>query len=1157
MRAPLITVIATIALALPAATAAAKTLSYHSPGYTGTAKIPAVTPKPIAPIALGTGKYPSVIVDPAGTGHIQFSTDGTQTQTADSVSYCRLARGQKGCAATSSLTPDAPAGGTSGAFSGNLPVANADTAGPVALDQGNALYLVDHRFPDVFPQPGGGTGADNTFLWASQDGGTTFDNPVIIGDNKMSGGAIAYGGENSPSIGTITRTETGGTVFQGIGAGQFTKAKALLGPGDQAYDGSLAVDGDVPIAAFDDLSSTTFVRKWTGLGSVNDPTMWTRASFPGSAPRITGGPTGVFVLYRDKLVGGNVLVRRFVAGQPSGNPVQLAGAVDNPTISENPGGGLAVAWTDQAGVQLRTSSDGIAWTPPQLIAAAPTGGGTIGDLALAATADGGGFATYVANPTGADSVGTVMASVLGTQRTTGQPGLGQLPGGGIGSPMGDQLATSTCTTAKFGAVTAEVEAGCYAHDKSNPDVDVSLGSINLNGLEIIPDVGVRIAINPKQHQIDTSGTVTVVLKGHGLNLTIFRGSLHVKLPTASVGTDLFDFAELKPPVLAGFPIDGDIDVQLVNGGVRVPISLKLPSEFGGITGSAVLTATLSQGLNLDSVEFKVGDVSIGAVELKDLDIKYERSGNKWSGSGTINVPTGGKLFSLALAIEFDDGAYKSGSFVVGLPYPGVPLDLNDTPPQLYLDKGGLSFGLSPISLGGTIEFGITPLYTAAGADHDYAFTLDGGLTASFGNPVTLTVTATGFLYQIQVATAKLVYALPATVTLTGTSSFDLGVIKEQGTLQAIIDPKNKVFGGRIKSDIVIDLDKVGLPAAVTDLVGGTVTIPTQDIAINNKGFAVYVPPTPPIPFTGTISYNWGDSAPSVTLIADTTDAYSAGLPATRAVGAPQSFMVPAGAPAVAIQASGDTGAPAVVLTDPGGARVTPTAPAVGATAVQIGDAKGHTTYIGLKSPAAGRWTVSQVPGTQVALTGLKFAVGEPSAVVTAKVSGHGAKRTLTYRVKAPPNVTVAFAEQTDSLYHQLGAATGSRGKLTFTPAIGKPGKRSIVALIDNGGLPHGRPVVASYTAPAPATPGKATHLRVKAGAKAFTVSFGAPVNATHTLVKIVASDGRRVQQVLAVTKHSLSIPVIGYRDGVTVSVAGISATGKRGSAVTAKARRSK
>ncbi len=216
-----------------------------------------------------------------------------------------------------------------------------------------------------------------------------------------------------------------------------------------------------------------------------------------------------------------------------------------------------------------------------------------------------------------------------------------------------------------------------------------------------------------------------------------------------------------------------------------------------------------------------------------------------------------------------------------------------------------------------------------------------------------------------------------------------------------------------------------------------------------------------------------------------------------------------------------------------------------------------TTHVGIKSPAAGRWTVTQAPGSSVAVTGLRYVVGEAAPRVSATVGGRGTTRTLTYRVQAPKNVTVAFAEQTGTLFHRLGAAKGSSGTLRFTPAVGPAGKRRIVALIDNGGLPHGRPVVATYAAPGPVRPARASRLRVRAGAKAFTVSFTPPRNALHTLVTVVATDGRHLQRVLPVRTHSLSIPVIGFRDGVRVSVAGVSATGRRGPAVSASARRAK
>ena len=64
-------------------------------------------------------------------------------------------------------------------------------------------------------------------------------------------------------------------------------------------------------------------------------------------------------------------------------------------------------------------------------------------------------------------------------------------------------------------------------------------------------------------------------------------------------------------------------------------------------------------------------------------------------------------------------------------------------------------------------------------------------------------------------------------------------------------------------------------------------------------------------------------------------------------------------------------------------------------------------------------------------------------------------------------MTVTFAEVGGENLHEIGTAQGARGTLEFAPADGPAGKRKIVALIDQDGLPRPRVALASFTAPGP------------------------------------------------------------------------------------------
>ena len=175
-----------------------------------------------------------------------------------------------------------------------------------------------------------------------------------------------------------------------------------------------------------------------------------------------------------------------------------------------------------------------------------------------------------------------------------------------------------------------------------------------------------------------------------------------------------------------------------------------------------------------------------------------------------------------------------------------------------------------------------------------------------------------------------------------------------------------------------------------------------------------------------------------------------------------------------------------------------------------------------------------------------------SPTAKATVTGSGRKRELHYKVSTSADTAVTFVEQTKHLTHLIGVAKGRSGTITFTPADGPAGRRDIVAELTNDGTPITNPTVATYAAPGPLTPGKATHLRVVASQRAFAYSYVPPANATKVLVTIAASDGRHLERVVSAKSHRGSVPTRGLPDAVTVTVTGIAANGRRGLPVSAR-----
>lgn len=1113
----------------PAAHAARRV--YASPGYHWNHKLPKVTPTvPGRVIKLGDGAYPHVLVDAAGTGQIAYTTVPEQAPSV--LRDCVLMRGQTGCAANAGLVPPTA-----------HPAFSTDDDGPFPLAVGNELLMVDHRYPDDQTLPDGSSGYP-TFLWTSEDGGRTFTGPGVIGNLAVSGNAIVWGGLN-PHIAWITDTMTGGTFLQSAPAGQYTSPRLNLGDSgpEQAVDGRLALDGTLPVAEFQDLSSHIFIREYNGTGDIYDSASWSRAQINGQGySQLVGGRSGVWLLYESSA--GTLLVQRIVHGVPSGASHRVLGKSQfshaGYTITEDASGRLTVGFVVSAvkpEIAVSSSSDGRHWSDPQVIARNLDDPGR---LSIGAAADGGGFVAFSEPEPNGISRAQVDVAAFGTFLATGQSGLGSLPGDGAGGPGGDPIASASCTDVHFADIDAIPQSGCFLRDPKNPTsgAAVTAGEIRLNGLQIIPDAGVQIAIDPRLHTINTTGAVRVTLRAPGIgDITLYHGELHADLrgSLATAGQTLFDFdVSQATSTLEGFPFDGSIAIEIQHDSVRIPVSLTLPPYMGGVTGEATLVADNSHGLTLSSLHVGVDDLPLGALEIQNLSIDYSDEGDVWKGSAHLNIPAGTPYFDIDASVEFDGGDFTMGSFHVGLPFPGVPIFTD-----AYLNGFGGGFDIRPgrKRFFGSIDVGAIPLDPP-----NYAIGVTGTVSITFldNGPVILEVDGSGSVHGLRIATAKLVFQTNGYFEVDGGLDLDLDVVRFQAALNAFVDLPAGTFAAELSG---------ALSVGSYDIAGSDGIISSRGIGACGKYLVLEVG----------FTYAWGGSIDPMFESCDfgplRVAPVSAASASARAHAAVASFPVAGGTAVTNVSVVGSGGVPSVVLTDPSGHTIVPEPlgpSTVHAGALVAAFARTDTAVVALRSPRAGTWRVAAAPGS-VAITSVASARGYPAPVIRAHVTGRGRRRALHYDVTGRPGLSVAFAEQSRRVYKVIGTARGTRGTLPFVPSQGPGGRRSIYAILTQSGRPLARLKAATFTAPGPARPARVRGLRVGTAGRAFHVSFAATGGAAHYVVRLRGSDGRRLTRVISGGRRHLTVPALGYADHLAVTVVGVSSYGLPGPAATAAA----
>jgi hypothetical protein len=350
--------------------------------------VPAATP-----FTAGSGAAPTVAVGSDGTGHIAWET----TEDDAKVGYCRVSAGASACNRTELLP-----------FPGAENAQRAGNKARVFAPAPNKVVIVAGCW-----NCGGGV-EDRTYRWTSENNGTSFVGPVLIGTGPETNGFGAWLDELNLFVGA---------------SGSHVKAAAIDGKdGVQYATGGIFVYGPevarVPsqpkklVAATNDLDVVkygVYVGDSLVVGSINSDIGWQiDKTLPGAEPdnsdtALNSGPNGVLLTYRYFVANdSHIGLRRFdPVTNVFGAPLYLEGpdpiennSLDEPDSFQDAAGRIHVVWdTLFGGGRLRyTVSDpaGTTFTTAATLAKAEG----FYEPEIAAGADGQGFVAWTPGSTG-------------------------------------------------------------------------------------------------------------------------------------------------------------------------------------------------------------------------------------------------------------------------------------------------------------------------------------------------------------------------------------------------------------------------------------------------------------------------------------------------------------------------------------------------------------------------------------------------------------------------------------------------------------------------------------------------------------------------------------------------------------------------------------
>ena len=776
------------------------------------------------------------------------------------------------------------------------------------------------------------------------------------------------------------------------------------------------------------------------------------------------------------------------------------------------------------------------------------GGAANGQLALAATGDGGGFA--VLNHTGGvNAPGEIVASGFGNPVPTGTRGLGNQPGGGSTG--------SSCTKVDFGAIDIEAAAGCFFHGEgAEADLVTTRGEIDLFGLKIVPDVNTKVLIDPRKLTIQSFGSVKVLVRSSLTgDVVLWHKPIAFDLSKAVPGARLLDLPIGDPSIdILGFKPGKNIQVFLEADGVHIKLGLKLPEAFGNIQGDAEFVADRRTGLHANSVHIGISGVKLGVLTINDLGLTYSGREDTWTGMGELKIASFG---GIAASTQFKSGAFNGASIDF---HPLTPVVIG---PFVYLlgVNGGFTIDPTVISVGGQFGAGVA-------VKGEAPIKLDGKATVSFPaqGPAEFKLDGKVSLAVFKLAEGSARFQTDGYADFNVRTDQDIAFLQLKARLEGFVDAGNGDWGGDFHGEACINyvigclggsLDAAASAAGIaicgeprvadfSATVG--LQLPWDEVERLTKGLAVAR--LVPLPIVG--------AAATAVFVLDNiqspchTDEYRKPPPraASAQAGGGPIVTVPRGLPTETLLVQGGNGVPLVDVVGPGGTTVA--GPARGARAARSAagsalalPAAASVLFV-LTSPRAGGWTVRPRAGSPD-IAQVRQSDGYRVATATAKVGGNGRARTLSYRASnLASGQTLEFIERSRVGSRRIGTATKGVGTFRIRPTNQPAGVRSIYTQVRRRELVTDRTLVARYRASGPLRPGAVNRLRVGRRGTTLTATWRRARGAADYLVTLRGIYGTRVAKLVHAPKQRLRVDGIRRDERIVVEVVAVSKTSQRG-----------